>query len=125
MDRAIADTCVLIDLQRQNAAAERLQDRYPDVQLELSFVAAAEFLIGFDALPEQGLRVLAEFNVKPVTSDTLQLYARIWNRLKRNGNLIGPNDLWIAATCLEHGLPLLTRNVREFERVPGLEILSY
>lgn len=125
MDRAIADTCVLIDLQRQNAAAERLQDRYPNVQLELSFIAAAEFLIGFEFSPEHGMRVLAEFNVKPMTSDTCQLYALIWNRLKRDGNLIGLNDIWIAATCLEHGLPLLTRNVREFERVPGLEILSY
>lgn len=125
MDRAIADTCVLIDLQRQNAAAERLQDRYPDVQLELSFIAAAEFLIGFESSPEHGMRILAEFNVKPMTSDTSQLYALIWNRLKRDGNLIGPNYLWIAATCMEHGLPLLTRNVREFERVPGLEILSY
>ncbi len=125
MDRAIADTCVLIDLQRQNAAAERLQDRYPNVQLELSFVAAAEFLIGFESSPEHGMRVLAEFNVKPMTSDTCQLYALIWNRLTRDGNLIGPNDLWIAATCMEHGWPLLTRNVREFVRVPGLEILSY
>lgn len=36
------------------------------------------------------------------------------------GTPIGANDLMIAATALAHGAVLITRNVREFERVPNL-----
>ena len=37
---------------------------------------------------------------------------------------LGENDLWIAATAIYHGLPLVTRD-RAFSRVPGLRVLSY
>ena len=37
----------------------------------------------------------------------------------------GANDMWIAATALAHAQPLLTRNAREFARVPGLQVESY
>lgn len=35
---------------------------------------------------------------------------------------LGAHDLWIAATCLEHGLAIVTANVREFQRVPDLAV---
>jgi len=35
---------------------------------------------------------------------------------------IGPHDLWLAATCLAHGLTMVTANVRELDRVPGLVV---
>ena len=45
--------------------------------------------------------------------------------LKRQGQLFGANDLWIAATALAHKLPLVTRNRTRFERVPGLDVRPY
>jgi predicted nucleic acid-binding protein len=39
--------------------------------------------------------------------------------------LIGPNDLWIAACALANRLPVLTRNVSQFRRVDGLEVIDY
>ena len=45
--------------------------------------------------------------------------------LRDNGLLIGPNDLWIAATGLVTGMPVVTRNEAEFRRVPELEVLGY
>jgi tRNA(fMet)-specific endonuclease VapC len=41
------------------------------------------------------------------------------------GRLIGPHDLWLAAMCLAHGLTMVTANVREFTRVPGLVVESW
>ena len=37
----------------------------------------------------------------------------------------GPNDLLIAAHALSTGLPLVTNNVSEFERVPGLNVENW
>ena len=39
--------------------------------------------------------------------------------------MIGGHDLLIAATALEYDLPLLTGNLREFERVGGLEVVAW
>lgn len=41
------------------------------------------------------------------------------------GSVIGAHDLLIAATALEHELPLLTGNVAEFERVPDLNVVPW
>ena len=49
-------------------------------------------------------------------------YGKLRADLAAAGQLIGPNDLWIAAHALSLGLPLITHNLREFRRVPGLAI---
>lgn len=46
----------------------------------------------------------------------------------RTGGTLGlpkRHDLWIAVGALEHDLPLLTRNVAEFARVPKLRVVNY
>ena len=50
------------------------------------------------------------------------VYGEIRADLERLGQPIGPNDLLIAATALANSLILVTHNVSEFERVPGLRI---
>jgi predicted nucleic acid-binding protein len=48
-----------------------------------------------------------------------------YRHLRRNGQLIGANDLWIAATALAYGMPIVTSNVAHYRRVPGLTVLKY
>jgi len=36
--------------------------------------------------------------------------------------MIGAHDLWLAATCIAHGLTMITAKVREFTRIPGLAV---
>ena len=48
--------------------------------------------------------------------------AQLWADLAAQGQLIEAHDLWIASACLSHGLTLVTRNLREFRRVPGFEV---
>ena len=52
-------------------------------------------------------------------------YAEIRAKLKAQGAMIGANDLLIAAHARCLGLVLVTNNVREFERVPGLRIENW
>ncbi len=39
--------------------------------------------------------------------------------------MIGAHDSWLAATCIAHGLRLATGNLREFKRVPGLQVETW
>ncbi|MDE0029882.1 MAG: PIN domain-containing protein [Deltaproteobacteria bacterium] len=65
---------------------------------------------------------MERFPLLPVDLATARVHAQVWAELARAGKLIGPNDLWIAATALARGLAVATANVREFDRVPGLVV---
>jgi tRNA(fMet)-specific endonuclease VapC len=52
-------------------------------------------------------------------------YARIRSRLKRQGRLIGNNDLFIASHALSLGVVLVTNKVREFNQVPDLMVENW
>lgn len=52
-------------------------------------------------------------------------YGELRAYLQQRGELIGANDLWIAAHCLHLGLTLVTNNEREFHRVPSLKIENW
>ncbi len=58
----------------------------------------------------------------PFTPETAKRYGTLRASLEKAGKTIGPADLLIAATALEHGLTLITRSDREFGRIPGLAV---
>jgi tRNA(fMet)-specific endonuclease VapC len=72
----------------------------------------------------QNLAVVEEFasllEVLPYTAKASQHYGAIRNALEKTGRPIGLNDLHIAAHARSEGLTLVTNNLGEFERVPGL-----
>lgn len=57
--------------------------------------------------------------VVPVTAATADLYALVYARLRRKGQPIPTNDLWIAASSLEYGAALLTYDAH-FQNIDGL-----
>jgi len=61
----------------------------------------------------------------PSTPEVSWQYGQSFRHLQGSGRLIGSNDLWVAATGLTYRLPVVTRNVEHFRRVPGLEAESY
>ncbi len=64
------------------------------------------------------------FKILLMTEAIARSAARLDANLIRENIQIGIKDTFIAATCLEHGLPLLSMNVRHFDRVPGLQLIS-
>jgi tRNA(fMet)-specific endonuclease VapC len=125
-----ADTTFLIDLSRELGRGSgpvhdflrgHLQDEF-----SLSVTALGEFATGFaDMADETFMTLRARFLLHPMDDSDAWHYREIFRFLKERGELIGANDLWIAATALRHGEALVTRNAREFQRVPGLQVLTY
>jgi predicted nucleic acid-binding protein len=96
-------------------------------QIVASTVVIGELLGGFLAgtRDAKNRRELARFldsprvEVAPVTARTADHYALVYAGLRRKGQPIPTNDLWIAATALELGAAVLTRDAH-FAHVDGL-----
>ncbi|GAC1559715.1 MAG: hypothetical protein NVS2B7_34210 [Herpetosiphon sp.] len=74
---------------------------------------------------EQGfLGFLRGVDVLPLTKVIMKRFARIRGELRRNGTIIGDNDILIGATALQHGLTIVTRNIKHFQRIPDLSLFN-
>ena len=89
---------------------------------ELRFGAARR---GSDRLRQAVERVLDAIPVLPLDSPVDRHYAAIRTQLERDGKLIGPNDLLIAAQARALNLILVTENATEFARVPELVVENW
>ena len=86
---------------------------------ELRFGAAKR---GSAGLTRQVEVVLAALRVLPLEEPADRRYGELRAHLQSKGTPIGPNDMLIAAHALSLGLTVVTGNVREFSRVPGLAV---
>lgn len=132
MDEEIAaDTTFLIDLQRSSrtrsgGAARQFLQRYDGSRFSLSVIALGEFAAGFaDERDAALVEIRRHFAVLPLDETVALTYRTIFRELRSAGNLIGANDLWIAATALRYDLPLVTSNHTEFSRIRRLRVLRY
>ena len=125
----LLDTNACIQFLRDpgSAVARRLA-AVPAGEVALCTVVKAELYYGAwrSADPDRSIQVLEAFfgNLGSLPFDDLaaEVYGRIRAYLTQQGQLIGPNDLLIAATALAYGATLVTHNTREFTRVPDLRI---
>ena len=99
----------------------------------LSVITASELLHGVHRAKEAHRArrsafveaILGRFPILQPDLATARLHSELWAGLSSAGVVIGPHDLWIAATAMAHGLTLVTENLGEFQRVPGLAIESW
>jgi tRNA(fMet)-specific endonuclease VapC len=130
--RLSVDTTFLIDLQRErfagidDGAAHRFLKRSPEAELFLSTIALGEFAERFDRAEHPIVAAVQEgHTVVPVDDQIAFVYAKVVRELRRRGELIGTNDLWIGCTSLRLGIPIVTANVEQFRRIDGLGIVQY
>ena len=131
------DTSLLVDLDRELqrerpgeacAFMETLDDQEV---LAVSVHALCELRVG----AELGRRALArQENIDQLVEGMLVAYpddrfplqfARLAAAMQRSGQVIGNMDLLIATAALLDNAPLVTRNVKDFSKVPGLRVLKY
>jgi tRNA(fMet)-specific endonuclease VapC len=95
-----------------------------------SIVVSAEIYFGLnksssEKLKRQALQILDALDILPLKTPVDEHYGDIRAYLNRMGLPIGGNDLWIAAHVRALNLTLVTANVREFSRVPGLRVENW
>src|ERR1700730_3051838 len=131
MARYLLDTNILSDLIRRPAgqAARRLAV-VGEAAISTSIVVACELRYGAAKRGSAELSARAEdllksLEVLPLDQISDRHYAEIRLYLERSGQPIGPNDLLIAAQALALDLTLVTDNVDELARVPGLALENW
>lgn len=129
--RYLLDTTILSDLIRHPTGAvfRHLQDALPATACT-SILVAAEIRCGLavgasTAIQRQAKLIMAAMEVLPFESPADEHYGAIRAFLRRSGQPIGANDLLIAAHARALDLVLVTANVREFERVPDLQVENW
>src|SRR5690554_1480264 len=129
--RYLLDTNILSELIRdpQGPVTQRIAT-LDDGAICTSIVVAGELRYGAarrgsPTLTGRVEQLLEHVEVLALDEAADRHYAEIRNDLEREGRVIGANDLWIAAHARSLDHILVTRNLREFERVPGLQIESW
>jgi tRNA(fMet)-specific endonuclease VapC len=122
-----SNTCIRFLNQRSPALIERLTDT-PDEDIFVCSIVKAEMFYGSERSQrrERNLTVQRAFFSRyvslPFDDAAAEKYAVIRADLETRGQLIGANDLLIAAITLAHDFTLVTHNVSEFSRVSGLRL---
>ena len=127
----LVDTSVLIGMERRAAGLDALAAVVPDDPVALAAITASELIAGVHRAdsPARRLRreafvnaILESIPVVPFDLTVARVHALLWSQLASEGRAIGAHDMLIAATALALGYSVLTDTVREFDRIPGLEV---
>lgn len=127
----ILDTEFVIALERerkrkQEGAAKCFLGQHASDRFFITFTVAGELACGRSADAKQAWqRLCRPFFIIPWNPEISWIYGEAFRELQADGNLIGANDLWIAATVLSRKATLVSNNRRDFGRITGLEIVGY
>jgi predicted nucleic acid-binding protein len=133
----IVDSSVIIAGERRGCTVREILEQFEAVhgetELGLSVVTIGELTHGIERAREEQRRqrrqafvdeLLRDVPAYPVTVETAKLAGRIEGERAEHGMTIAFEDLLIAATALQLGYGVATTNVRHFEAVPGLTVVT-
>ena len=100
-------------------------------RMAISSITLSELIYGAEKSlnTDKNLEAVEEFvshlEVLPYDAKASQHYGQIKAALEKKGQIIGENDIHIAAHAISHGLILVSNNVRELKRVPNLALENW
>jgi predicted nucleic acid-binding protein len=127
----LIDSSVFIEAERTRL---RLPELASDEPMALSAVTAGELLHGVHRARDSVRRarreqfveaILERFPVVEFGLPAARAYARLWAELLSIGQPVGRRDLFIAATALAVDYGVLTADIRNFGRIPGLRVETW
>jgi tRNA(fMet)-specific endonuclease VapC len=100
-------------------------------RMAISSITLSELMYGAEksANIDKNLEAVEDFvshlDVLPYDAKASQQYGQIKSGLEKRGELIGENDIHIAAHAISQGFILVTNNLKEFKRVPNLALENW
>ena len=131
MLRYMLDTDICIFVLRDRPAAVRQKFRQLEDELCISTITVGELFYGVErsARRIENRRAVEEFignlKVLPFTMRGAAHFAQLRAELTRAGVVCGPYDMLIAGHARSEDLTVVTNNVREFRRIPGLQVENW
>lgn len=125
----LVDTDCVVDYLKGRPNAQELLDKLFHDGLAISIITYGEVYEGiyFGLDPKKNEQIFRNFlrgvTVLGISRPVAKRFALIRGNLRQKGQLIGQPDILIAATALEHNLTLLTRNAKDYQRIPDLKTL--
>lgn len=122
--------CIYIRDQRPEHVLRRFRELRPG-EAALSVITYGELLYGASkstqrtAAIERLRELMSLLPALPLPESAGEAYGAVRADLEARGELIGNNDLWIAAHAIASGLTLVTNNQKEFRRVRGLKVQNW
>jgi len=129
----LIDTCVWIDVERGVLAPGDVAAFTGDRPVFLSPVTIAELRFGAETAADPGerqqrlagLRRLQNRPLVQIDGVTGEVFGALAAEIRRAGrqHRYRVQDIWLASQAIQHGYGLLTRNRRDFEDIPGLDLV--
>jgi len=122
----LIDTTVIIDhLRKKNKKKSQFYHIVDIYNLFISTITLYELYAGAnnDQKKQDISTVLDYVTILPFTKIIAQKSGELYLSLRKENQIIEIKDIFIAATALSHDLPIMTLNLRHFERVKELNIL--
>ncbi len=122
--------CIYVIANRSMEVVKKFRQMDKD-EISVSVIVASELAYGVakSRLYEKNKDTLEVFlsslSVEAMPDSVMWHYASLRKHLEAAGKVIGENDQWIAAHALATDSVLVTNNLREFERVPGLRLENW
>lgn len=119
------NTCIYFLKGTYRSIKEEFKKRKPE-EIKIPSMVKAELLLGVEKSErrEENLlvyrRFLEPFEIVGFDDDGALLYAKIRASLEKKGEIIGPNDMIIAATVMANRGILISHNLKEFKQISGL-----
>jgi predicted nucleic acid-binding protein len=130
----ILDTCIWIDVERGMISPGDVASFTGESAVYLSPVTIAELKFGLELTKDPGIKqhriaAFERIKQKPVLQiDQLtgEIFGSVCAALSvtGRGHSFRVQDIWIASQCIQHDFSLLTRNLKDFDDIPGLNIIK-
>ncbi len=129
----LIDSSVLIEIERRGKLEADFAAVVAGELVAISAITSAEMMAGAAMRQSPGHRqrividivsLLRHVEVLPFDTREARIYGRLYAHLRSTGQMVGAFDLLIAATALAHECSVVTLNLREFNRIPGLTVIA-
>lgn len=124
MAQFLLDTNICLYTQKQRPFSvfqQFITHQKADIAISAITLGELSYGVSFSEYPEKSLQKFNQFlnlvTILPLPLSASVHFGEIFATLRRQGRLIGANDMWIASHALAENLTVVTNNVGEFSRI--------